>query len=29
MIQLVRARCCTSLLYGTFRRLLVDTSMPS
>jgi hypothetical protein len=21
--------CCTPLLYGTFRRLLVDTSMPS
>jgi hypothetical protein len=26
VIQLAKPRCCTSMLYGTFRRLLVDTS---
>ncbi len=29
VIQLAKPRCCTWLLYGTFRRLLVDTSKPS
>jgi hypothetical protein len=29
VVQLAMPRCCTPVLYGTFRRLLVGTNMPS